>query len=509
MKEKVKTVSSVVAAPPLPAKLAPWMNHLVSSKARLSDWTAEFGSPLNILATGVMSANLGKLSAPLEERGIRHRLFFARKVNRSLAFLREGVELGLGFDVASVIELHETAQYAPGERIIVTAAAKSRRLIEDSIRFGALIIADNADEIALLADTAQSLAKSARIGIRFAGSPEADSTPYSRFGFAEDECEHVISMIREASCPTAPLQVEILQAHVDRYSPADRAAAARILLRANTRFRDAGFSPKAIDLGGGIVVQYARDAETWNSFCEAMRETVAGRRPMFTHHSDTFGLSTLNGEAVGDLNLYPSYTENCGGRFIESILESTGTGSEPIWKEARAAGLEIYFEPGRALLDGCGVSVGEVRFRKRDTDGNLLIGLAMNRHQLRQFRAEFVVDPIMVAEGPREEIPYGIGAMLVGNSCSESDFLYRRKLAIRHLPEPGDLFVFPNTAPYLMHHFEVGTHGDPLATNLIVDSESLSPLACEEPVMPQRAYRTLSPEGFPAKTLSEGKCTTH
>ena len=41
-----------------------------------------------------------------------------------------------------------------------------------------------------------------------------------------------------------------------------------------------------------------------------------------------------------------------------------------------------------------GMTFADVTFRKRDTEGALLIGTAINRMNLRPFRAEFCSDPI-------------------------------------------------------------------------------------------------------------------
>ena len=53
-------------------------------------------------------------------------------------------------------------------------------------------------------------------------------------------------------------------------------------------------------------------------------------------------------------------------------------------------------EPGRSLLDGCGVTAARVEFRKQRRDGTWLIGLAMNRTQCRSTSDDFLVDPLLV-----------------------------------------------------------------------------------------------------------------
>jgi diaminopimelate decarboxylase len=104
----------------------------------------------------------------------------------------------------------------------------------------------------------------------------------------------------------------------------------------------------------------------------------------------------------------------------------------------------------------------------------------MNRMNLRPFRAEFCVDPIILpaaaSQSSEKQLPQGNGAgvFLVGGLCSESDLIFRRRLALNALPELEDLFLFPNTAGYLMHHMEIGTHGDGLPANVLLDAETLA-----------------------------------
>ncbi len=174
-------------------------------------------------------------------------------------------------------------------------------------------------------------------------------------------------------------------------------------------------------------------------------------------------------ELIGQADLYPMWNDLSKERFIQAILDYQQQGI-PLYKELYDRGLKLYFEPGRALLDNTGITLAEVRFRKRDTDGNLLIGLAMNRTHLRPFRAEFCSDPILISS--KEKIEAGEGAYLVGCLCSESDIIFRRKLQLKFLPQPGDIFCFANTAGYLMHHLEIGTHGDLVPSNFLLNTET-------------------------------------
>ena len=126
-------------------------------------------------------------------------------------------------------------------------------------------------------------------------------------------------------------------------------------------------------------------------------------------------------------------------------------------------------EPGRSLLDQCGLSIAQVAFRKTDSAGNLLVGLAMNRTQLRSSSADFLVDPIHIPKQPKENnLSMQSHGYLVGAYCLEQELILKRKLTFQQYPEVGDLIAFPNTAGYMMHFFESEAHLFELAANVFV-----------------------------------------
>ena len=138
----------------------------------------------------------------------------------------------------------------------------------------------------------------------------------------------------------------------------------------------------------------------------------------------------------------------------------------------RDRGLHLRCEPGRSLLDGCGMTAARVAFRKQRGDGVWLIGVEMNRTQCRSGSDDFLVDPLLIRPGTSgAERPTGpIEAYLVGAYCIERELLTWRRLGFPHGVEVGDIVIFPNTAGYLMHLLESSSHQLPLARNLIVSS---------------------------------------
>jgi diaminopimelate decarboxylase len=465
------TAESLIAtgrdcAPPLTPKLAPWMDRILQQPVVLADWLQNYGSPVHIVVGSEFRRNVKDLLSPLQLRGLSGGLFFARKANKLPWFVTMAKEEGIGVDTASLSELRETLQLGvPPQQIVVTAVGKSRELIEEAVKHGCRIVIDNDDELDLAKAVVHEVDRQAQIGLRFSGFIVQDRQVFSRFGLPVADAHNLVDSIREESL----LNLDFLHAHLDRYDLDERASAARQMLAIADYANSRGHKITSIDLGGGILMRYLDNASEWESFKDALLSSVREERPYFTYLNDGLGYMRAGSEIIGRADLYPAWNSISKERFISAILDHQLDGM-PLHKQFSDRKLKLYFEPGRALLDNTGMTATRVTFRKRDTLGNLLIGVAMNRLNLRPFRAEFCSDPFFLSTDSR--MPITEGAFLVGNLCSESDLIYRRKLRLGTLPMPGDTVCFANSAGYLAHHMEIGTHGDPLPQNLLICAEN-------------------------------------
>ncbi len=462
-------------APPLTPKLAPWMQRFLERPEIARSLIESQGSPTHVVVTSEFGRNVRDLTAPLKSRNVAGGLFFARKANKLRWFVTAAKEEGIGVDTASLQEVEQTiALGVPPQQIVITAIGKTQKLVETAIASGCLLVIDNADELDLVRAVAQSLGRTARIGLRFSGFQVKARKVFSRFGFPVEDANSVLTSAHLDAAPngrgeTPPLQVEFLHAHIDRYDTSERACAALQLIDIADLARSIGHQVSAIDLGGGILMRYLESAEEWASFGQELIASVRGDRPYWTYLDDGLGYYRAGEQVLGQADLYPAWNDLSKERFISAVLDYTENGA-PLHRELSGRGLKLFFEPGRALLDNTGMTLASVAFRKRDTLGNLLIGVSMNSTNLRPFRAEFCSDPILLSNGQRVELTEG--AFIVGCLCSESDLIFRRKLDLRRLPEPGDIMCFANSAGYLAHHLEVGTHGNPLPGNVLLDPDS-------------------------------------
>ena len=463
---------------PLSGRLEPWQTEVARRPDLLSGWIAEHGSPVNLLETEAMGRNADELRAAASAHGIDLRIFFARKANKALAFVEAARRLGLGVDLASERELEGAlaAGMDPSD-LVMTAAVKTTSLLRRCAETGTTVVVDNEDELQRLTGVVGS-GEPVPIAPRIAPTPIDEALP-TRFGMSP---EAVIELAdrRWAVGEDTRISIAGIHFHLDGYDPDARVAAIEESLRLTEELRARGHDPGFIDIGGGVPMSYLDSGEQWDAFWSEHQRALLGRRPEITYGGHGLGLIEHAGEIAGSPAVYPFHQELVRGQWLDRILGSPlqawpGT---TVGEAIVEAGLELRCEPGRSLLDGCGMTVARVEFRKQRRDGTWLIGVAMNRTQCRSTSEDFMVDPLLIRADPGSSEAGASGstgpieAYLVGAYCVERELLTWRKLEFPEGVGVGDFIAFPNTAGYLMHILESSSHQIPLARNLVVDGEN-------------------------------------
>ncbi|MCS5479887.1 FAD/NAD(P)-binding protein [Corynebacterium sp. YIM 101645] len=423
--------------PPLTARLDPWAQELTSDLPACRELLAEFGSPVNVLDPGPMPGNIQELVAAGADCGVDTRIFFARKANKALAFVDAVRDAGHGVDVASENELAQVlARGVPGERIILSAAIKPDRLLELAIANQVTISADSRAELERI--SALTAGRRAHVAPRVA--PDPGLLPPTRFGErSRDWAVHLAG-------PVAGVDIVGLHVHLHGYSATDRATALRECFSLIDTLRTAGHDPSFIDLGGGVPMSYLDDGQQWEDYQQARRAVLDGYATPFTWKSDPLA------------NVYPFHQAPVRGAWLREVL------AEGIAEGLVDRGLRLHLEPGRSLLDGCGLILAEVAFVKTRSDGVPLVGLAMNRTQCRTTSDDYLVDPIHLTEHTGGE---EVEAYLVGAYCIEDELILRRRIRFPQGVRAGDVIAIPNTAGYFMHILESASHQIPLAKNVV------------------------------------------
>ncbi|MFL4475338.1 alanine racemase [Paeniglutamicibacter sp. MACA_103] len=459
---------------PLTARLEPWMERLLADAEGCRDLIATFGSPLNLHDFSALGRNADQLRAAAARHAVDFQVYLARKANKTIGAIDQAVATGCGIDVASFHELDQCLGRGvdPG-RIIVTAAVKSQALLRLALENDVVVSLDNRDEAADLQEAAGSLGVRARVALRLASSNTL--LPPTRFGLRSADWLEFLGGRHDR----AGLEVAGIHFHLNGYSAGHRALALAESVELVDALAGLGHAPAFIDMGGGIPMSYLDSAAQWTGFWEALAGQPAGSEDI-TWKSDSLG-------AVGtgpSKDVYPYHQSPVREEWLDSVLasRSSGTGSS-IAELLVERNLQLRCEPGRSLLDGCGLTLATVAFGKERSDGVPLLGLHMNRTQCRSTSADFLLDPILIhaAEPRRPREPFS--GFLVGAYCIEEELILRRRFEFPLGAAPNDVIAFPNTAGYLMHIVESASHQLPLAVNLLWDGDAWVADEIEERVL--------------------------
>lgn len=462
----------------LPARLEPWQVRICSRPDLVSEWLDLHGSPVNLLELSAMARNAAELLGVAARFELDFKIYFARKANKSLALVDEARRLDLGVDLASERELQQVLERGvPGSELVMTAAVKSTSLVQCCISSGTTVVIDNMDELRRVA--AMSNAARQRVSVALRLSPTlGHARAQSRFGLGLEEALRLVAS-EWLSNSASRLALDGVHFHLDGYDAAERVSAIAEALVLVDALRFQGHTPSFIDIGGGIPVSYLSSEREWERFWIEHRKGLLGDRTPLTFEGHGLGLSAHDGEIVGDPNVYPFYNSTSRGAWLTSVLtglvESGGT-TRTVAEAVCERGLQLRCEPGRTLLDGCGMTAARVAYRKQRRDGTWLIGVEMNRTQCRSASDDFMVDPLLIRPESQDVVGGALAnpatgpieGYLVGSYCIERELLTWRRLRFPDGVEPGDIIAFPNTAGYLMHILESSSHQIPLARNLIV-----------------------------------------
>jgi diaminopimelate decarboxylase len=426
------------------------ISRVLQDKKFLFNLVNSKSSPLNIVIPDTATQNHRNFVKVLKDSSVNGRVLFTSKPNKSKGILSALSLEGAAVDVSSEEAIKSALACGIKGENIQASGPKSLDYIYLALSHGSVISVDSPGElenINYLISQNKNLPK-AKILLRICGfeSERVSFTPSDApFGIAVSNIEPTLQRCLELAD-----KIELLGIHFHLLSgyKEERLIAFENALTVLQKATHLGLSPKVINIGGGFKVRYAADLGEWQKFQSYLKQSVLGKVQPITWDGSGLGFRAEAGRIAGA----PVFADHFPSDYGSSELANFLTQRSPLFDDCtvgelmRDLMLELWVEPGRAMLDQVGITVAEVRGVKESAAGQSLIMLGMNNSNLMSRENKLLTQPIFVSKTQR--VPSTKSFYLFGNLCIASDLIQYQKTYPGFIPEPGDLVVFINTAAY-------------------------------------------------------------
>ena len=210
-----------------------------------------------------------------------------------------------------------------------------------------------------------------------------------------------------------------LALHFDTINLKEKVNGIKKCINLTNKLMSFGFDIKVLDIGGGYKLNYIESKEEYLNSISEIKENVLSNATELSWNNYTYGLRCENNTLRGTFNSYDFYDSEVKHLYLDNLLSSEIDGRQ-VGEILNAFGLELWIEPGRALLDNVGLNVSRVNFIKQ-VEGKTLVGIELNKNQMLMGDHEIFVDPIVLNDNEKKEF------FLIGNLCLENDFIFKRK----------------------------------------------------------------------------------
>lgn len=363
-------------------------NILWAEEVSLPEIANRFGTPCYVYSRAAIESQWRAFDRAFQ--GYPHRICYAVKANSNLAVLNILARLGSGFDIVSGGEL-ERVLVAGGQpdQVVFSGVGKRADELQRALSVGiACFNVESEAELECLNTVAGQLGRQAPVSLRVNPDVDAQTHPYIATGLRENKFGIEIEQAPEVYAREAALpHIDVLgvDCHIGSQltslSPFI-AALERVLVLVD-RLAGQGIEIGHIDLGGGLGITYRDEVPpSPQEYAAALRQKLVGRD------------------------------------------------------------LEVWIEPGRAVVGNGGVLLTQVEYLKRAPEKNFAVVDAAMNDLLRPALYDAWQEILPVTFYPdREPALFDV----VGPVCETGDFLGKeRNLAVRK----GDLLVVRSAGAY-------------------------------------------------------------
>lgn len=368
----------------------------------VTELLAKFGSPLYLVSEDRLRKDFREFKEAFTSPGIETRVAYSIKTNYLPAICSIILEEGGWAEIVSGMEYDLVkALGVPGQEIIFNGPHKTHAELLKTLSEGSIVNVDNFDELAMVEQIATQLNRPVKIGIRI--NFRYGMSPWTKFGFSDDNGECQLAMERIARHPF--IQLELLHNHSGTFQLLHEVYENSItrLIDVAKRARELGLAPTMVDVGGGFP-------------------SVNTLKPVF---------DIPGGSSRSEGHLY-RYSQVICGKLQRA-------------KELFGGRPTLVLEPGRAIVDAC-TQLACTVVAKKEIQGqgpSIIVDAGVNLVPT----ACYYDHAVKLAEPEENESPASHKATNVfGPLCMQSDLLRERAL----LPElgVGDPLVIGNVGAY-------------------------------------------------------------
>lgn len=447
-------------------------DYLSTCPDQVFDLVDAFGSPLNLMFPQVIEDNIAAFKDVYARNNVQGRIYVSTKPNKSVAALKQAALCDVGVDVSSENALKFALGCGFDAGRMEATGPKNREYLTLAIQHGITINADNFEELDQIRDIRQTLSKQEKtpVFVRLAGfqSNRLKFTPHDgTFGIHVNETDRLFEYLDQCQ---EDFDFQGFAFHFNSKVIEQKIVALENILGKTLEAIQKGFSPKGVNIGGGFDISYAQNPENWNHYVNTLKESLRNFSESLTWNNGGLGFRNEGGLIKGAPAFLDHGPNIWGPQELDQLLSLKLPELDNMSMADFLADclLELYIEPGRAMFDQLGVTVGRVNHVKTSMHGETLVNLDMNRSSMNSAQQKLLTDPVIISRNPKNRASAENGVYYTGNLCLSYDMITYNKTFPDFCPAEGDLVIFINTAPYIMDFVESRTLHQNLAEKVAI-----------------------------------------
>lgn len=452
-------------------KLHERIARFLENKEQIFNLTDAIGSPLNLIFPQIIDENINSFQDVYRAHHLSGRIYVSTKPNKSFAALRQASLHNVGIDVSSAGALKAALSAGFNPERIECTGPKNEDYLCLALQQSAILNADNLEELreAVAIRSSLNLTIRTRIFVRLSGfhSPRMKFTPHdSTFGIHVDETDSVFKFLEQHA---EHFDFQGFSFHFNSKVIEQKTIALENILAKTIEAMERGFTPKGINIGGGFDIRYVDDVTEWKNYVDTLKQSLRNFGPSLTWNNGGLGYRYEDGLIKGA----PAYLDHgiaiTGAEEFNNLLSLTLPAFEDMTFAEVLSDclLDLYIEPGRAMFDQLGITLGRVNHVKKSAHGETLVALDMNRSSINSSQQKLLTDPVILHRDDKRESCED-GLYYIGNLCLSYDMLTYNKTFPDLIPREGDLVAFINTAAYIMDFVESETLYQNLAEKVAI-----------------------------------------